>query len=116
VERGLLTKEEAAESNMRHILTRALGIGPEVEVDLDELTVSHGDRLVVCSDGLSELVSDDEILSTVMLSDTPEIACGQLVDMANQRGGNDNITVIVASLHEEGWFSRLSKILRFIRR
>ena len=116
VQKGLMTREEADQSGMRHILTRALGIDPDVNVDVDELTMSKGDRLVFCSDGLSELVSDDEILYAVMSSDTPEIACDQLVNMANQKGGHDNITVIVAFLCREGLLPRLLRMLGFIRR
>jgi serine/threonine protein phosphatase PrpC len=116
VQKGLMTREEADQSGMRHILTRALGIDPDVNVDVDELTMSKGDRLVLCSDGLSELVSDDEILYAAMSSDTPEIACDQLVDMANQKGGHDNITVIVAFLCREGLLSRFLRMLGFIRR
>jgi protein phosphatase len=116
VAKGLMTQEEAAESTMRHILTRALGIAPEVEVDSDELTVSGGDRLVLCSDGLSELVSDDEILSAVLSSRRPEIFCDRLIDLAKQNGGDDNITVIAAFLREETLLTRLLKRLRFTRR
>ena len=116
VEKGLMTKEEAAQSDIRHILTRALGIAPNVDVDMDELIVAQGDKLVLCSDGLSELVSDDEILSTVMSSRTLEVACDQLIGMANEKGGGDNITVIVASLHQEGLLHRFLRILGFVRR
>ncbi len=116
VERGLMTREEAAESDMRHILTRALGTAPDVKVDMDELTVSEGDKFVLCSDGLSELVSDDEILFTVLSSNTPEVACDQLVNMAIQKGGDDNITVIVASVPQEGLLRRFLRILGFLRR
>ena len=116
VERGLMTSEEAAQSNLRHILTRALGIGPDVDVDRDELTVSNGDKLILCSDGLSELVSDEEILSAVMTSRTPKIACDKLVDKANQNGGGDNVTAVVAFLRRECFFSRILNILGFTRR
>ena len=111
VKRGLLTREEADESGMKHILSRALGTAPDVDVDLDELTVSDGDKFVLCSDGLSSLVSDDEILSAVMSITAPGTACEQLVTMANQKGGYDNITVIVAFLCKEGWLHRLLKFL-----
>jgi serine/threonine protein phosphatase PrpC len=116
VERGLMTREEAADSAMRHILTRALGITPDVEVDMEELTVSEEDKLVLCSDGLTELISDDEILSTVLSGNRPEVACDQLVELANQKGGEDNITVIVAFLDREGFLSRFLKRLGLIRR
>jgi len=111
-----MTREEAARSGMRNILSRALGIGPEVKLDIEELTVSEGDKLVLCSDGLSELVSEDEILLEVQSSNTPDLACNELVNLANQRGGEDNITVIVAYLHRENLLFRLLRILGWIRR
>ena len=116
VARGLMTKEEAVRSEMRNVLSRALGIGPDVEVDIEEVTVSEGDKLVLCSDGLSELVSDDEILFEAESNKRPDLACEELVHLANQRGGNDNITVIVAFLRGESLLSRFSKILGWIRR
>ena len=116
VARGMITREEAARSDMRNILSKALGIAPEVDVDMEELTVSEGDQLVLCSDGLSELISDDEILSEVQSSNRPDLACYELVDLANQRGGEDNITVIVAYLHRENLLFRLLRILGWIRR
>jgi len=116
VARGMMTREEAARSDMRNILSRALGIAPEVDVDIEELTVSEGDQLVLCSDGLSELISDDEILSEVQTSNRPEIVCDELVNLAIQRGGEDNITVIVAYLHRENLLYHLLNILGWIRR
>ena len=116
VARGMMTREEAARSDMRNILSRALGIAPEVDVDIEELTVSEGDQLVLCSDGLSELISDDEILSEVQSSNRPEIVCDELVNLAIQRGGEDNITVIVAYLHRENLLYHLLNILGWIRR
>ena len=116
VARGMMTREEAARSDMRNILSRALGIAPEVEVDIEVLTVSEGDQFVLCSDGLSELISDDEILLEVQSSKKPEIVCDELVNLAIQRGGEDNITVIVAYLHQENLLCRLLKILGWIRR
>ena len=116
VARGMMTKEEAARSDMRNILSRALGIAPEVDVDIEALTASEGDQLVLCSDGLSELISDDEILSEVQSSKKPEIVCDELVNLAIQRGGEDNITVIVAYLHRENPLYRLLRGLGRIRR
>jgi protein phosphatase len=112
----MITREEAARSDMRNILSKALGIAPEVDVDMEELTVSEGDQLVLCSDGLSELISDDEILAEVQSSNRPDLVCNELVDLANQRGGEDNITVIVAHFHRENLPFRLLRILGWIRR
>jgi len=116
VARGMMTREEAARSDMRNILSRALGVAPEVDVDMEGLTVSEGDQLVLCSDGLSELISDDEILAEVRSNKRPELACNELVNLANQRGGEDNLTVIVAYLHQENLLFRFLGILRWIRR
>jgi protein phosphatase len=116
VARGMMTREEAARSDMRNILSRALGIGPEVKVDVEELTVSEDDKLVLCSDGLSELVSEDEILLEAQSSTRPDIACDELINLANQRGGEDNITVIMAHLRGENLFFRFLKTLGVIRR
>ena len=75
VARGMTTKEEAARPDMRNILSRALGVASEVDVDAEELTVSEGDQLVLCSDGLSELISEDEILSEVQSSNSADFVC-----------------------------------------
>ncbi len=89
------------EATMRHILLRALGTSPDVEVDLTELTLSKGDILVLCTDGLNTMVSDGDILSAVKSVQDPFKACTRLVHMANKRGGKDNITVIVAYAHKK---------------
>jgi serine/threonine protein phosphatase PrpC len=115
VARGMMTREEAARSGIRNILSRALGIAPEVDVDMEELTVSEGDQFVLCSDGLSELILEEEILSEVRSSKRPDLACDELVNLANQRGGVDNITVIVAHLRGKNPFSYLLRILGLIR-
>ena len=78
----------------QHMLTRAIGINEAVQPDICEIQVFEGDCLAICSDGLTDKVSADEILQVVK-SEKPEKACNQLVEMANARGGDDNVTVIV---------------------
>lgn len=97
VRAGILTPEQAQRSPYRNIVTRALGNQPDVEVDLIHTPVEPGDIFVLCSDGLSGMLSDDQIRD-VLESDgtTPQLACRRLVDLANENGGEDNITVIVA--------------------
>ena len=102
VKSGLLTKEEAEGSEVRNIITRALGSAPSVEVDLDEIDVMDGDRVVLCSDGLTTMVSDNVILFAVAVSDEPEKTCNALIDIANKNGGKDNITVALVYLFEDG--------------
>jgi serine/threonine protein phosphatase PrpC len=94
---GAISADEARHSRFKNIITRSVGFEHEVQVDLMGLEVESGDRLVVCCDGLSNLVDDTEILEVVQaapLDDAPE----RLVELANDRGGDDNITVIVAHI------------------
>jgi protein phosphatase len=96
VDRGLLTPEQAARHPDANRITRALGMSPEVEADVRLQPVQHvtGDAFVLCSDGLSDLVDDAEILQAV--EGVPAVqAVGKLVDLANARGGHDNVTVLV---------------------
>ncbi|MFZ3122591.1 MAG: Stp1/IreP family PP2C-type Ser/Thr phosphatase [Thermodesulfovibrionales bacterium] len=106
VKSGLLTKEEAEGSEVRNIITRALGTMPSVEVDLDEIDIMDGDRVVLCSDGLTTMVPDSVILSTVAVSDEPDRACSALIDIANKNGGKDNITVALVYLFEDKTFPK----------
>jgi PPM family protein phosphatase len=96
IERGHLSPEEAARHPYRHVLTRALGSLPEVEVDLsDDLALEPGDALVLCSDGLVRHVGEDELADIVCAAHSAQVAARALVDLANRRGGEDNTTVIV---------------------
>ncbi|MDP9150362.1 MAG: protein phosphatase 2C domain-containing protein [Myxococcota bacterium] len=101
VDRGLLTPQQAAHHPDANRITRALGMGPDVEVELRSQPVAHvtGDAFVLCSDGLSDLVEDNEILAVVGGEPAAQ-AVGKLVDLANARGGHDNITVIVLRARE----------------
>ena len=102
VEAGELTEEEAAQSERRNIILQALGPDPKVKVDLTHQEVRRGDVLVLCSDGLSGQVKKDEIAKVV--SETPDLsaACDKLIAMANERGGPDNITVVIARFDGDG--------------
>lgn len=93
---GLITPEQAKQSNNKNLVTRALGIDPQVELELHEHDVQPGDIYLLCSDGLSDLVEDEEIQLTLSaLSANLELAAHQLVQMANDNGGKDNISVIL---------------------
>jgi serine/threonine protein phosphatase PrpC len=95
VDRGLITPEQAGRHPDANRITRALGIGPEVEPEVRPCPVAHvaGDSFVLCSDGLTDLVDDDEILAIVG-SHPPADAVNRLIDLANARGGHDNTTVL----------------------
>lgn len=96
VDAGELTEEEAAVSERRNIILQALGPDPTVKVDLTRQELRRGDRLVMCSDGLSGLVKGEDILQIVARATDLVAACKELIDLANERGGPDNITCIVA--------------------
>ena len=96
VDAGELTEEEAAVSERRNIILQALGPDPHVKVDLTRQELRSGDLLVMCSDGLSGLVKKEEILGIVTQATDLVAACRELIDLANERGGPDNITCIVA--------------------
>jgi PPM family protein phosphatase len=98
VQEGKLTAEQAEVHPQRSILTRALGAEPEVDVDSFEVDVVPGDRLLLCSDGLSSVIPEERIRE--ILASTPDLdeGCARLIDEANAQGGPDNITVVAVEL------------------
>jgi protein phosphatase len=101
---------------MRNVITQSLGYNPDIEVDLDEMTVYGGDVLLLCSDGLYTMVPDTAILHTVKSSNDPKQVCARLIDLANKKGGRDNITVIVAYIYKKTVFSFIYDFLKWTRR
>jgi protein phosphatase len=100
VDCGLLSAVEAHQSQYRHMITRALGLHDTVDVDLSERRAQAGDTLLLCSDGLSDLLDDDEILATAQEHAADlDGTCQALVDRANAKGGDDNITVLLIQAH-----------------
>ena len=99
---GMISAEEARHSQNRNLVTRALGVDPEVETEIHDYPVQPGDIYLLCSDGLNDMVEDEEIGTTLqMLSANLELAATQLVQMANDNGGRDNVSVILVKiLHE----------------
>ncbi len=99
VRAGLLSPERVRFSPYRHIITRALGTDEEVLPDLAQHRIQAGDKFLLCSDGLTEMVDDAEI-GRILSSKAPEDAVKQLVAAANDRGGVDNITIVVIGITE----------------
>ncbi len=95
VRRREITEHAARGHPHRHVLTRALGVRRTVEPDLAELTPALGDTFVLCSDGLTGHVADPEIAEVVAREEDLDAACERLISLANSRGGEDNITVLL---------------------
>jgi protein phosphatase len=95
--RGVLPRGEAARHGFRHVITNVVGGSePGVEVEVHKAPLEVGDRLLLCSDGLTEMVPEGEILSLLQEGDEPAAICDRLIDRANQAGGKDNVTAVVA--------------------
>jgi serine/threonine protein phosphatase PrpC len=95
---GELTREEAEHAPIRNVILQAIGTQPEVKVALTTIDLRQGDYLLLCSDGLSNKVTDGELIKFTLKSDGLESACNQLVDLAKRRGGEDNITVVIVAV------------------
>jgi PPM family protein phosphatase len=97
VKAGLISREQGRQSRFKNIITRSVGFERDVAVDTFALPLQAGDKLLMCSDGLANFVDDTEIgiaLATLPLEEVPK----RMVELANERGGDDNITVVVTSL------------------
>ena len=92
---GTITREQFDTYPNKNIITRAVGTDPEVYGDIFKLVLEEGDCLLLCSDGLTNMLSDERILETVNSAESEEAACEKLVNDANEEGGKDNITVIL---------------------
>ncbi len=94
VDSGRITPEQARIHPERNVITRAVGVAAEVDIDVDIIPINQGEQILICSDGLYEYVTDDEMLDVVKNSSSEEPA-KILLDMANNAGGKDNITVVI---------------------
>ncbi len=98
VNTGHITEDEARTHPRRNIVTRALGIEPTVRVDTWLVPMVHGDRFILCSDGLVDEVHDDDIAAIALAATDPQVAAEQLIAKANANGGRDNVTVVVVDV------------------
>ena len=100
VRRGALAAEEAAQHRWRHVITNAVGgDSAEVKVEVHKVHLEVGDQVLLCSDGLTEMLPEEEINQVLHTEAEPEQACRRLVTRANEAGGRDNITAVVAHFH-----------------
>ena len=101
VQRGLLKPDEAAHHGYRHVITNVVGgSDPGVRVEVHKLPLESGDTLLLCSDGLTEMVPEPDVATLLQAHEGPRQACEALVALANEKGGQDNITVVVARFSE----------------
>jgi protein phosphatase len=101
IDLGRLTKEQAAVAPNRNIILQALGVEPSIQVAMTKISLRNGDCILLCSDGLSNKVNDEEMKDILLLEDL-DTACRDMVELANLRGGEDNITIVVARFEGEG--------------
>ena len=115
---GLITPEEAKLSQNKNLVTRALGIDPTVEPEIHVYETQPEDLYLLCSDGLSDMVDDEEIrLTLITLKTNPSLTVQQLVQAANDNGGRDNISAMLIRVAEpfgvsRGWLARLKALFR----
>lgn len=117
VKLGALTHDQAMMSPFKNIITRSIGNAPNVDVDIFSIQIEEGDIFILCSDGLSNEVTDNEIRDAVNNNTSPSTAAWNLVDKALEHGGRDNTTILIAAVRElikdkvprkKGFFSFLS--------
>lgn len=98
---GLITKEQAKGHPLKNVLTRALGMSGNIDVDINSLQIEPDDIFILCSDGLTNMIEDEDILNTIIsCGDDIPLACRSLVDLANNNGGEDNISVVIVKCTE----------------
>jgi PPM family protein phosphatase len=103
VRAGLLDRESSLHSEQQNILLRVLGREPQIDVELSEVPVQPGDYLLLCSDGLTRMVSDQTLANAIFELRDPQRICNYLIDAANRNGGADNITVVVVEVPAPLW-------------
>lgn len=96
---GLITPEQAQMSPYRHVITRSVGIHPEIHADFGMFELEKNDILLLCTDGLTEMVKNDDI-ARILSSETPAASAESLIRRANDNGGVDNITVVVVRIED----------------
>jgi len=110
---GIITAEQARYADNRNLVTRALGVDPEVDVEVHDYDVRPGDIVLLCSDGLNDMIEDHDIAATLMtLGSNLALAADQLVHLSNANGGRDNVSVILVKVvgdfaSPKGWWQRL---------
>lgn len=118
VKAGAISKEEAENHPEKHIITRAIGLEPDLKVDTGKIDqyLKKNQYILLCCDGLHGVVPDKEILNAIHEYKEPDVICDKLVKKANQNGGPDNITVIIARIDKVNIFSSLTSRIKSLVR
>ncbi|MHB8065657.1 MAG: Stp1/IreP family PP2C-type Ser/Thr phosphatase [Ruminiclostridium sp.] len=98
VKNGSITKDEAMNHPKKNVITRAVGYELDLQVDTYEIDVLENDEVLLCTDGLTNMLAEDEILGIITKTEDPQVACDTLIENANNKGGDDNITVIIGRI------------------
>ncbi len=102
VKNGTIKPEEANSHPQKNLITRAVGTEQEIKVDINTLDLKNGDYILMCTDGLSNMIKEEEIINTVLLDKGLEDKCNILIKTANEKGGHDNATVIIIEVEKGG--------------
>lgn len=114
VQAGLIDREQSLKSEHQNVLLRALGRDPDVQVELSESPISAGDRLLLCTDGLTRMVDDQGLAEALQrFPGDPQAACDHLIAAANDNGGPDNITVVIVEVLGSRWRETVRNVLGF---
>jgi PPM family protein phosphatase len=109
--RGLTTQREAQTSTLQNILLRALGTEDKIELEAEDVALQHGDVVLLCTDGLTHMVTDSELGGVLAAQESAQLVTDRLIDLANARGGKDNVTVVVLRVEQDG-----NGLLEWLRR
>jgi len=101
VERGVMSREEARESQLKHILSSVIGVDPRIRIHMDELAIFPGDMFVLCTDGVTAVMEDQEILQEILQGDPGPGTLERVIDLVNDRGGPDNTTLALTIFHKD---------------
>jgi protein phosphatase len=112
VAKGLITPEQAETSEFKNILTRALGVADTVTPDTVEIEAFDDDYILLCSDGLTRMVPDQEILAIIREAAEPQAACDRLIERALQNGGRDNVTAVIVHRRQDGIWKKILKAVK----
>jgi len=114
VRRGIITKEQAEKSPLQNILTRAMGTQKNVEVDVSEISIKENDKILLCTDGLFKCVKEDTIIDIIKNKKDLKEIIQKLIEIANENGGPDNITVIIGEFTKKSFKEKIKDMVEKI--